>query len=621
MFVPVRDRPFPPILDGSPRKTTSPVGPFRRPETGSVMRFIGSGKCPPLLKESAFEAVNNGRSARTQPLNSQRNASQNAPMSTHEFDIKNIRLLLVEDNPADARVVERHLKDAGLTNVMSEWVQTAADAADRLQKVEYDLVLLDLGLPDAQGLQALRALRSVADLTPIIVLTGSDDYKQGLIAVREGAQDYLEKRRVNAGMLSRIVSYSVERNSFHRDLVRATRRYQDLFNNVPVALFTAGPDGVLKTANAACVKLLACAGVPLEQVNFLDLLAETGKRAHFLDLMTRQRMVEGWETVLQDCKGNKLHVLIHTAPLYAASQAFAGFEGCIADISMLKQTLEERDRLEDNLRQAQKLEAIGQLAAGIAHEINTPTQYVGDNLRFLKESFGELDSLLTKLVEVGGTPARALLAEADFDYLKEEIPRALNQSLEGVDRVAKIVRAMKEFSHPAREKTATDLNRAIQSTITVASNEWKYVAEVEMDLDSNLPTVHCSPAEFNQVVLNMVVNAAHAIADVVGDGGKGKGKIRVKTRPDGEWAVVEISDTGAGMPAHVQQRIFEPFFTTKEVGKGTGQGLAIAHNVIVDKHNGTIKVVSAPGKGTTFIIRLPIGGAKTEADAAAGAAA
>jgi PAS domain S-box-containing protein len=542
-------------------------------------------------------------------------------MSTNEFDIKNIRLLLVEDNPADARVVERHLKDAGLNNVMSDWVQTAADAADRLQKVEYDLVLLDLGLPDAQGLQALRALRSVADLTPIIVLTGSDDYKQGLIAVREGAQDYLEKRRVNAGMLSRIVSYSVERNNFHRDLVRATRRYQDLFNNVPVALFTAGPDGVLKTANAACVKLLSCAGTPLEQVNFLDLLAETGKRAHFLDLMTRQRMVEGWETVLQDCKGEKLHVLINTAPLYGSSQAFAGFEGCIADISMLKQTLEERDRLEDNLRQAQKLEAIGQLAAGIAHEINTPTQYVGDNLRFLKESFGELDSLLTKLVEVGGAPASALLAEADFDYLKEEIPRALNQSLEGVDRVAKIVRAMKEFSHPAREKTATDLNRAIQSTITVASNEWKYVAEVDMDLDSNLPTVHCSPAEFNQVVLNMVVNAAHAIADVVGDGGKGKGKIRVKTRPDGEWAVVEISDTGAGMPAHIQQRIFEPFFTTKEVGKGTGQGLAIAHNVIVDKHGGTIKVVSAPGKGTTFIIRLPIGGAKTEADAAAGAAA
>jgi PAS domain S-box-containing protein len=542
-------------------------------------------------------------------------------MSTNEFDMKSIRLLLVEDNPADARVVERHLRDAGLNRITSDWVQTASEAAQRLQTVEYDLVLLDLGLPDATGLQALRALRAVADLTPIIVLTGSDDYKQGLIAVREGAQDYLEKRRVNAAMLSRIVSYSVERNNFHRDLVRATRRYQDLFNNVPVALFTANHDGSLKTANAACVKLLSCQGIPLDKVNFLDMLFEPGKRAHFLDLMSRQRMVEGWETSIHDAKGAKLHVLINTAPLYDASQAFAGWEGCIADISMLKQTLEERDRLEDNLRQAQKLEAIGQLAAGIAHEINTPTQYVGDNLRFLKESFGELHSLLGELVSLGGEPADKLLSEADFEYLKEEIPRALAQSLEGVDRVAKIVRAMKEFSHPAREKTATDLNRAIQSTCTVASNEWKYVAEIEMDLDANLPAVHCSPAEFNQVVLNMIVNAAHAIADVVGDGGNGKGKIKVRTRPEGEFAVVEISDSGSGMPAHIQQRIFDPFFTTKEVGKGTGQGLAIAHNVIVDKHGGTIKVTSAPGAGTTFTIRLPIGGTKAEPESAAGAAA
>jgi len=541
-------------------------------------------------------------------------------MSTNDIEIKSIRLLLVEDNPADARVVERHLKDAGLNHFTCDIVQTASDAAQRLQTVEYDLVLLDLGLPDATGLEALRAVRAVADLTPIIVLTGSDDYKQGLVAVREGAQDYLEKRRVNAGMLSRVVSYSVERNMFHRDLLRATRRYQDLFNNVPVALFTANHDGVLKTANAACMKLLACQGIPLGNVNFLNLLFEPGKRAHFLDVMSRQRMVESWETDIQDCRGNKLHVIVNTAPLYDSQQAFAGWEGCITDISMLKQTLEERDRLEDNLRQAQKLEAIGQLAVGIAHEINTPTQYVGDNLRFLKESFGELDSLLTQLVKLGGVPAGKLLGDADFDYLKEEIPRALNQSLEGVDRVAKIVRAMKEFSHPAREKTATDLNRAIQSTITVASNEWKYVAEIEMDLDTNLPAVHCSPAEFNQVVLNMVVNAAHAIGDVVGDGAKGKGKIRVRTRPDGEWAVIEISDSGAGMPAHVQQRIFEPFFTTKEVGKGTGQGLAIAHNVIVDKHGGTIKVASAPGKGTTFTIRLPIGGVKSDADAAGAAA-
>src|SRR5688572_30210358 len=215
-------------------------------------------------------------------------------MSNNEFshstsdttlDQRAIRLLLVEDNAADARIVERHLKDAGLNTVITDWVQSAGEAAARLQTTEFDLVLLDLGLPDASGLQALRALRAIADMTPIIVLTGSDDYKQGLSAVREGAQDYLEKRRVNAGMLSRVVSYSVERNSFHRDLIRATRRYQDLFNNVPVALFTAKHDGSLKTANAAFVKLIGSAGVPVTKLNFLDLLFEPGRRAHFLDLM------------------------------------------------------------------------------------------------------------------------------------------------------------------------------------------------------------------------------------------------------------------------------------------------------------------------------------------------
>jgi PAS domain S-box-containing protein len=544
-----------------------------------------------------------------------------ASTSDTTLDQRAIRLLLVEDNAADARIVERHLKDAGLNTVITDWVQSASEAAARLQTTEFDLVLLDLGLPDASGLQALRALRAIADMTPIIVLTGSDDYKQGLSAVREGAQDYLEKRRVNAGMLSRIVSYSVERSSFHRDLLRATRRYQDLFNNVPVGLFTANKDGDLITANRACAQLLGCVSAPLKvRVNFLDLFNDPSQRAHFLDKVTNRVDVTGWEAAITDIGGNELHVLVNAAPL-TDNNGYAGFEGSVTDISMLKQTREERDRLEDNLRQAQKLEAIGQLAAGIAHEINTPTQYVGDNLRFLKESFGELDSILGQLVDMGGEPAGKMLADADFDYLKEEIPRALNQSLEGVDRVAKIVRAMKEFSHPAREKTATDLNRAIQSTVTVASNEWKYVAEIEMDLDTNLPAVHCSPAEFNQVVLNMIVNAAHAIADVVGDGGNGKGKIRVRTRTEGELALVEISDSGCGMPPHIQQRIFDPFFTTKEVGKGTGQGLAIAHNVIVDKHGGTIKVTSTPGQGTTFHIRLPIGGNKSDAEAATGAAA
>ena len=279
----------------------------------------------------------------------------------------------------------------------------------------------------------------------------------------------------------------------------------------------------------------------------------------------------------------------------------------------------QRRELETQLRQAQKLESIGQLAAGIAHEINTPTQYIGDNLRFLQDSFRELGTLLDAHGQLlaaaksgGPTPEDIAVAEeaaqmADVEYLRGEIPRAIGESLSGVERVATIVRAMKDFSHPGSEdKTPVDLNRAIESTITVARNEWKYIAELETDFDPGLPPVPCLPGEFNQAVLNLLVNAAHAIAAKFGDGSGGKGLITVKTRRDGDWADLRICDSGTGIPEAARGRIFEPFFTTKEVGKGTGQGLAIARSVVVDKHGGTIAFETESGKGTTFIVRLPL---------------
>jgi signal transduction histidine kinase len=194
----------------------------------------------------------------------------------------------------------------------------------------------------------------------------------------------------------------------------------------------------------------------------------------------------------------------------------------------------------------------------------------------------------------------------DIDFLLQEIPSALDQSLEGIERVSKIVRAMKDFSHPhSAEKTAIDINHAIESTITVARNEWKYVAQIETELDRTLPAVKCLPGEINQVILNLIVNAAHAINDVVG-GTEEKGTIRVTTARACEWVEIRISDSGTGIPKEVQPRLFEPFFTTKEVGKGTGQGLPIARSVVVDKHGGTISFESEIGKGTTFIVRLPL---------------
>ncbi len=314
------------------------------------------------------------------------------------------------------------------------------------------------------------------------------------------------------------------------------------------------------------------------------------------------------------------HFAVRGAPVVADDGSIREWIGTCTDITEHKQEEQKRVALEVQLRHAQKLEAIGQLAAGIAHEINTPTQYISDNTRFVQEAFGEVKPALEqchRLLEAVKQNAvteqmvrevEEAMQTADPEYLLTEVPKAVQQSLDGLRRVAKIVQAMKDFSHPGSEsKTAVDLNRAIESTITVARNEWKYVSDLVTEFDPELPPVPCLPNEFNQVILNMLVNAAHAIADVVGHGEKGKGKITVSTRRMGDWVEVRISDTGTGIPEAVRPKVFEPFFTTKPVGKGSGQGLAIARSVVVDKHGGNIDFETEVGKGTTFIIRLPLG--------------
>jgi signal transduction histidine kinase len=294
-------------------------------------------------------------------------------------------------------------------------------------------------------------------------------------------------------------------------------------------------------------------------------------------------------------------------------------EALLVEISERKRSERERQIMEEQLRQSQKLESIGQLAAGIAHEINTPMQYIGDNTRFIKESFDPITRVFKIQAELLAaaktntvTPEllarnEATVAASDLNYLCEEIPSALNQTLEGVERVSKIVRAMKEFSHPGgKEKQPSNLNKAIESTVTVAHNEWKYVADLKMELEPDLPLVPCFLGEFNQCILNLVVNAAHAIADVINGQPGTKGLITLRTRRDNDHVEVRVTDTGTGIPEAARGKIFEPFFTTKEVGKGTGQGLSIIYSNIVKKHGGTVSFETECGKGTSFILRLPM---------------
>ena len=278
--------------------------------------------------------------------------------------------------------------------------------------------------------------------------------------------------------------------------------------------------------------------------------------------------------------------------------------------------MHSRLQAEVELRQAQKLESVGRLASGVAHEINTPIQFVSDSTHFLQDATADLVRILAKLeavqraVQEGepagelATEAAALQEELDQPYLLERIPKGFHRALDGLARVAKIVRSMKEFAHPdSSEMTPVDLNAAIESTLTIAINEYKYVAEIETRF-GDVPQVPCFAGEINQVILNIVVNAAHAIGDVVRNTDT-RGTITVETRCEGDFAMISISDTGTGIPEEVVERMFDPFFTTKEVGRGTGQGLAIARSVM-EKHRGSITVETVMGSGTTFHLRLPI---------------
>ena len=457
--------------------------------------------------------------------------------------------------------------------------------------------------------------------------------RHDLVALAEGEQRWLETTKLplkdETGQIIGLVGIShdiTERKLMERDLRQSEERFRLLFESSTDAMMTTSPSlGRFTACNQAAVKLF---GVP-DEASFTRLTPSDLSPAVQPDGRASpeqaQRMIQNallhgshfFEWRHKRLNGTEFPATVLLTRLDVAGEPL--IQATVRDITEAKRAEAERNHMELQLRHAQKLQAIGHLAAGIAHEINTPVQFIGDNTRFLGDSFGGLDRLLSKcseLIEAGRrqsiTPellaeAAALWRAADVDYLRAEFPAALRQTLEGVDRITRIVRAMKDFSHPGTdEKAMVDLNQLVESTLTVCRNEWKYVADLVTDFDSTLTAVPCLPGEFNQVILNLVVNAAHAIADTLSPGVPRKGTLRVSTRRTERWAEVRIADTGTGIPDAVRPHIFEPFFTTKDVGRGTGQGLAIAHSVITDKHGGTLRFETEVGKGTTFILRLPL---------------
>ncbi len=597
-----------------------------------------------------------------------------------------LNILLVEDDPGDTFLLQTLLTQNETVQFNLSCATHLAEGLENLSATAFDIMLLDLSLPDSVGLDTIDKVRTYTLDVPIIVLTGLDDEEIAMQAVQAGAQDYLAKGDLDDNMLIRAIRYAVERHRLQTELAHAQRQEEESLKqaNDELEIRVEARTAELRETNAhlqaeiaertkaerereALVNHLMAANQSLEEltkevqqshreieqliaeipsiligVEADDRISQWNAKAEDALALSRQDVLGGtlasrpmpWDnaTVLEGvrrCRELQRAIELDNVNFTRPDQTNGFLRLTVSPFQLssteelgvliLGQDITDRRLLESQLAQAQKLEAIGQLAAGIAHEINTPTQYVSDNTRFLQEAFHDLATLMNQyeavcqaaesscLTDTHFSAIKTLATDIDAPYLRDEIPLAIQQSLEGLERVATIVRAMKDFSHPGgADKVSADLNKAIESTITVARNEWKYVADMVVDFDPNLPDVPCLIGDINQVILNVMVNAAHAIGDLVAAGKLAKGTITVKTRRVDDTVEIRIKDTGGGIPDAIRNKIFDPFFTTKEVGRGTGQGLAIAHGVVVEKHGGTISFETEIDRGSTFIIRLPI---------------
>lgn len=522
-----------------------------------------------------------------------------------------IRILLVEDRLEDVELVTDELQAGGFEPLVTR-VENAEEMHAALIRGGWDLVISDYTLPTFSAPAALAVLQEYHLDLPFLVLTGTIGEDRAAEVMRTGAQDFILKDQLGrlAPAIDRALNDARVRADRRQAIAALHLSNQELLTLIgesPLAISTLDGSGLVRRWNRAAEQLYGwTAGETIGQPMPIH---GDGAMVKFAAMRAQVRAGESLtavELLMQRKDRSTIEV--------ALSMALLPGGGVEPGLLIFACDINERKHLESLLHKSQKLESIGYLASGIAHEINTPIQFIGDNANFLSDAFATLSHMLalTRAAAVHAPEAeRASIAlaekTADLTWLLEEMPKSLEQLHEGVKRVAQIVKSMKEFSHPGAETpTLTDLNHAIESTLTVSRSVWKYTADVVTDLSPDLPLVPVVLGGFNQVMLNLIVNAAHAIEDTLGANDIRKGTITIRTHLQGDEAVIEVSDTGCGMTAEVRQHLFEPFFTTKKLGRGTGQGLSIIHSEVVRRHGGNIEIDSAPGKGTTFRIRLPM---------------
>ncbi|MBT6434735.1 MAG: response regulator [Deltaproteobacteria bacterium] len=528
-----------------------------------------------------------------------------------------MKILVADDSRTERLILSAQLRKWGYDFVLASSGEEALK--HMLMPGHPRLAILDWVMPGLTGPEVVKFIRKKMknDYVYCILVTSLGSKEDIVEGLQSGADDYITKP-VHGGEL-RVRLRAAERLlKAWEAIARSEAQTRAILDSAGDAVLVVDRTGGIGYANPRSSLLLGKPEQELIGASLYDFLPTNEEKTSVTNMLRNLEAQPGPIARSQRIQLNIKRAMRETATVSLA----ANFRHSQPDaISIFMTDVSEQKRLEIELQHARKLEAVGQLAAGIAHEINTPVQFVGDSITYLEQSFQDFNNLLgTYDSIVGSLPAGTLSEEqeddledakedADLEYQQEQMPKAFSRTQEGLARVARIVRAMKEFSR----KDATlgvepaDLNRALESTLVVAQNEYRYVADVERQFNE-LPQVQCNLGDLNQVFLNLLVNASHAITDANEGTGK-RGIIRITTHKLGEdWVRIDIADSGTGIPEEVRDRIFEPFYTTKEVGKGTGQGLAIAHSIVVDKHQGKLDFKTQTGVGTTFSVHLPVRG-------------
>jgi len=523
---------------------------------------------------------------------------------------KELKILLAEDEES-VFAVEREMLSMFFNKI--DHAKNGQIALEMYKKNKYDLVLSDVNMPVMSGVELVRTIKELNKEQTVVMVSAQNDAETLFELINIGVDSFILKPfRVENAINS---LYKICKNI---DDARNSRNQISMLLSAieqsPEVIIITDPSGIIEYVNPV---FSAISGFGIDEVfgknasMFKSGLQSEEFYQHIWNLISNKKIWSG-EFVNKKKNGEICYLKASIAPVFDPLGNIAHFVAVVQNITDFK-------KLQQDLVQAQKLESVGQLAAGIAHEINTPVQYIGDNIRFLHQATDSLIEIIDQVSEMVNIfdnaskehtekcqMLKSKLANSDIGFFKDEIPLSIKQSLEGVEHISKIVKAMKEFAHPGgADKGAMNINRILENVIIISRNEWKYAADIQTNLEESLPQVGGYANEISQVLLNMIINSAQALNEKYDSGNSGKGLIYITTKSLDKEITITIKDTGTGIPEHLRTKIYDPFFTTKDVGKGTGQGLYLAHDIIVNKHKGTIELNSLEGEWTEFVIHLP----------------